>query len=356
MKKISIAIFVLFFLSIPAFSQRDVNSIDDKLYFLQKEGKYDEAIADLNELINDNPNSSALYVKRAEFFGLQKKPTNSIADIDKAIEIEPNKAKFYLARAKYYKLLEDKQAVLKDVNIALSLDFKPANDLYDVASANILYNSAELLSSIGYFKENIKITDSYIARNKVVYWGYKIRSENKKNLKDYAGALEDSIKAIKLLVAEDSKELDPFTVKMELGTLTLMSSVIVPSLTELKDDKEVFTYYLQLIDLLTEKYNKFFEDGQKDDLEIRGKVSELAIYPFYSHLASLIEKCSELYISKGNLEKGDEILIRLLDIKNIYYSYSYRASIYQKRGKYKEAIEDLTHLIQTLKVTPKLFL
>jgi tetratricopeptide (TPR) repeat protein len=105
---------------------------------------------------------------------------------------------FYIERAKYLNSIKNNKAVLKDVHTAVSLaPTKPGVLLY----------AAKELSRSEQYEENIKIADSYIARNTsssdsnnwLSCHAYKIRSENKFALKDYVGALEDSIKSIELI-------------------------------------------------------------------------------------------------------------------------------------------------------------
>src|SRR5688500_15264979 len=123
--KYLLSILLAFLLSaIPAFSQRDVNSVSDWLFDLRKEGRYEEAILDLNNLIKESPNDPKLYIKRAEFFGKQKKFDEAIADLNIAISIEPDNAQTYINRANYFRMTNNNRAVLKDVQTTFSLNPK----------------------------------------------------------------------------------------------------------------------------------------------------------------------------------------------------------------------------------------
>ncbi len=236
MKSLLHVLFTFLLLAIPVLSQRDVNSVSDKLFDLRMQHKYDEAIAELNKLIEINPNDPKLYVKRAEFWKLQNKLSEAFADLEKAIDLAPTDAISYLERAKYFNLAKNNEGVLKDVRTAISL----APDKQII----LIYATKELTLS-GQYEENIKIADSYIARNELSYWAYEIRSENKFALKNYAGALEDSIKSIELISFTDNKDMSPMRAEIELANLPQLNVILPVTGKYLKEDKRIFDYYKQ---------------------------------------------------------------------------------------------------------------
>ena len=121
MKLLSLILFVNLFYIVPTFGQMGILTTDNKLFNLRKEGRFDEAIADINKRIEAQPNNGELYLRRAEFLKLQDKLDEAIADISRGIKIEPDNPTFYIARAEYYNLAGDSEAVLKDVQTAASL-------------------------------------------------------------------------------------------------------------------------------------------------------------------------------------------------------------------------------------------
>jgi tetratricopeptide (TPR) repeat protein len=338
MKYLSYILLAFLFSAVPVIGQRDVSSVSDKLFDLRKEGKYEEAISELNNLININPNYPKLYIKRAEFFGLQKKFEEAIADVNAAIAIEPDNAMFYLGRAKYFKLTNNNKAVLNDVQTALSLD-----------PNKLMYGEKEL-SLIGQYGELIKIADSYIARNKLKYWAYRIRSENKFLLKDYVGALEDSILAIELINIRGDQDTSAFTYGGEIDRLPLFDKVILPATNEhLRNDDKIFIYYYRLFDVFERKAKEvienplpIFEGWRERYIE----VAEARTASFQSKLRRLMISCAELYFEKGHAEKADEVLNRLVKTNPETFSYRSRAGFYMRRGRYQEAIDDLTYLVR----------
>ena len=62
MKAVSLLLFVIYLFAVPAFGQMGSITTDAKLSALEKEGKFDEAIADINERIKIQPNNGELYV------------------------------------------------------------------------------------------------------------------------------------------------------------------------------------------------------------------------------------------------------------------------------------------------------
>jgi len=339
MKRI-LSILLTFFICVTSiFSQRDVNSVSDKLFDLRFQRKYDEAISDLNQLIETSPNDAKLYIKRAEFLGLQNKIEEAITDVSNALRIEPDNAIFYIERAKYFRLANDNKALLTNVLTAVSLI--PAKQIVLVSGARELFLS-------GQFKENIKIADFFITRNELRYWAYKLRSENKFALKDYSGALEDSIKSIELINTEGDEDMNAFSTSIELGNLPQYETVIFPSLTKhLKNDKNLISYYNRIIDLLEIKFGELVDEHRKQHIQQKGIATvEFAQFLYTEKLKGLMLDCAEIYLENGQQKKADDLLNRLVKINPEYSSYRTRALFYKSKGKYKEAIEDLTHIIQ----------
>lgn len=338
MKFLALTIFAFLLFPISVLCQRDVNSFSDKLFDLRREYKYEEAIADLNNLVEANSNDPKLYIKRAEFFGLQNKFNEAIADVTKAIDLAPTDAMSYIERAKYFNSVKNNRAVLKDVQTAVSL----APD-----KSFILQDGTKELSRNGQYEESIKIADFYIAQSSSNDWlkysAYKIRSETKFALKDYSGALKDSLKSIELLSFTGDEENNQRTQSeiSELPQFYIISSV---TRERLNNDKRIFEYYNQIFDVLGRKVEESVENFRQTETYKRLKPGERFHLFQVDKLRTLMINCAELYAERGQPEKGVQLFDKIInfDSEPKWINYWLRAYFYKKIGKYQEAINDLT--------------
>lgn len=338
MKFLALTIFAFLLFPISVLCQRDVNSFSDKLFDLRREHKYEEAIADLNNLVEANSNDPKLYIKRAEFFGLQNKFNEAIADVTKAIDLAPTDAMSYIERAKYFNSVKNNRAVLKDVQTAVSL----APD-----KSFILQDGTKELSRNGQYEESIKIADSYIARsdsdNWLKYFAYKIRSENKFALKDYSGALEDSLKSIESL-SFNGDEKNNFRAQIEISNLPQFSIISSVTRERLNNDKRIFEYYNQIFDVLGRKVEESVENFRQTETYKRLKPGERFHLFQVDKLRTLMINCAELYAERGQPEKGVQLFDKIINFGSEpkWINYWLRVYFYKKIGKYQEAINDLT--------------
>lgn len=352
MKLLPLIIIAIIFCIVPAHGQTDLNSISDKLFNLKRDGRFDEAIADLNVLIKANPNDPKLYIKKAEFLALQEKFDEAIVNVNKAVELEPKIAVYYIERAKYFSSVKNNQAVLKDVQTANSL----APDKPDI----LFYGTSELART-GQYEESIKIANTYIARHDSNVWliisAYKIRSEDKFALKDYVGALEDSIKSIELIPPFTGDLDNDVKVRIEISNLTQLN-VIQPIMRKhLREDERIFDYYNRIFDVLGEKVklcNKYCGKGEYKIRDINtDEEVDFGQFAGNANLRDLMIDCANLYVEKGEPEKAVELFGRIVKLKQpTWAGYWDRARFYKKLGKYQEAIDDLTTIINLKNAKP----
>lgn len=343
-KYLFVSLFVLI-LTLPVFSQRDVNSLDDPLRSLKSHGKYDEAILDLNNLIRENPNDPKLYAKRAEFLQLQDKLEDAIADLDKAISIEPENAKFYIQRAEYFNLAGNNQTVLKDVKTAVQLNTDKRGILID--GTKELFKSEQ-------FGEIIKIADFYISRTDsnsqskdwLVYDAYKIRSKAKSAIKDYEGAVQDNIKSIELLPITGVFEKD-FSASIEIG-FSQYEEIKSVLLHRLNDDEKVFYYYNKTIDAAEKKlkdFDYYFQERANQEQRFRQTYISTPNASDLSRLTDFMIPLAYHYAKKGQSEKGIEVFERVIKLQPHWNNQLKRARFFRYIGKHQEAIEQLTAII-----------
>ncbi len=344
MKLLSI-VFCAFLFSFPVFAQMGILTTDSKLYDLKKEGKYDEAIADLNERINAQPKNGELYLRRAEFLKLQNKLDEAIADISRGIKIEPNNPTFYVARAEYYNLAKNNDAVLRDIQTALSLDPNSPGKLRIVARE---------LAFGEQYEEIIKIADEYIARNSpnsdLNFQAYRVRSESNFALKEYDSALEDSIKAINFIVFTGDVSKD-FLARIELYNMSESKVILQITQNYLKDDERIFDYYKQLFDALEKKTEVATAQRFQELVEVfksarPNKLIDADSMDYFNvgELERMMISCAELYAEKGQPEKGIEVFNRFVNLKlsKKWWRHFQRADFYLKLKKNQEALDDLT--------------
>lgn len=349
MKYLLLILFTFFFSTAPAFGQMGILTTDDKLYVLEKEGRFDEAIADINNRIKLQPDKGELYLRRAVFLRLQNKLDEAISDINKAIEIEPQNPTFYLARAEFFNLAKNDRAVLRDVQTALSL------------SPDKLNSGAKILFTGNQYEKNVKIADSYIARNdlsdKLISSAYKIRSENNFALKNYAEALDDAIKSIELIHFKGNL-YDDMSPQLTVSDIT--RKILLPVTQKyLKDDKEIFNYYDRIF-AASEEFLISLEQKPERSISIRSRIDiskpeedpekrrfyERQIFTIDTEIfRNMIIDCAELYAEKGQPEKGIELFEKAIKLKPVWRGYIFRSRFYKKLGKYREAIDDLNFAV-----------
>jgi tetratricopeptide (TPR) repeat protein len=86
--------------------------------------EYDKALADLDMVINLNPDISSAYGLRGEIYAIKTDYRKAIADFNTALEIEPEKSQYIQNRGEAYYNNEDYDNAIKDFNevIRIALD------------------------------------------------------------------------------------------------------------------------------------------------------------------------------------------------------------------------------------------
>jgi tetratricopeptide (TPR) repeat protein len=160
MKKLPLALFVLFLFTAAATAQTEVETFVEKARQFSSDGKFNEAVA----------------------------------EISKAISAQPNNAEFYLTRANYYLLLDKNAEVLGDAQKAVSLN---------PTDKKILYFSAQMMHRSRNYGEALKVSDSLIALGDVDKSAWSLRIQIKTYLEDFVGAYEDATTAAGLFPREN---------------------------------------------------------------------------------------------------------------------------------------------------------
>jgi tetratricopeptide (TPR) repeat protein len=111
------------------------------------DGKYEEAISHLDEIIQQQPESKDAYLLRGTSYDYIGQYDRAIEDYTRAIEIDPEFVAAYNNRGSVYITLEDYEKGLPDLNKALQLNPENANSYYNRAIINThLAKSAEVIT------------------------------------------------------------------------------------------------------------------------------------------------------------------------------------------------------------------
>jgi tetratricopeptide (TPR) repeat protein len=252
----------------------------------------------------------------------QKKAFEAIEEISQAIARQPNNAELFLSRARNFAVLQNQQAALQDVQIAFSL--APTNEI-------VLMNGEAILRYTHQIDELIKLTTSLINADKTNYQAYIIRARAKSNsLRDYAGAFEDALITL---------ELNP--TEYEIGS-------ILAGLRSLKNDKNILNYYERVFELFERQIKKVEATGARVYVnpEINPSVTENTLASLRSNLRYFMLMCAGVYEEKGEIEKAQKMLAKAVTVEANSRGFAARADYYKQKGKYREALEDLTRAIE----------
>jgi tetratricopeptide (TPR) repeat protein len=89
------------------------------VYFIKQD--YDRALADLNQVIQLQPDFDLAYVKRGSVYFFQSDYDRALADLDHAIQLQPNSAPSYTIRGEIYFKRDDLNRAIADFSQAIKL-------------------------------------------------------------------------------------------------------------------------------------------------------------------------------------------------------------------------------------------
>jgi serine/threonine protein kinase/Tfp pilus assembly protein PilF len=192
-----------------------------------RQGRFDDAVADLKRAIELKPNDSTAYVNLATAFRRQKNLDQALAQLDHAIRLEPALAHLYRLRARLH--LERKQPAeaLKDFDQAIRRENSDSPFLADdhfergrlllgerkYGDALASFDAAlrlrkdllpaqrlrgEALFGLGRYAEAVEAFDRYLETGKPLESVYRGRGLARAELGKYPGAIEDYTRALEL--------------------------------------------------------------------------------------------------------------------------------------------------------------
>ena len=142
---------VLLFLALPAFAQEQTAPSTpgsyDEAKRLFDDGKYEEAIAKLDLMIEQTPDSKNAFLLRGTSYDYIGQYDKALEDYTRAIELDPEFVAAYNNRGSVYITTEQYEKGLPDLNRALELNPKNANSYFNRAIINThLAKSNEVIS------------------------------------------------------------------------------------------------------------------------------------------------------------------------------------------------------------------
>ena len=201
-----------------------------------------------------------------------------------------------------------------------------------------------------FFAFALSVVPAFGQTDEFSYKYYKTRAEEKFALKDYVGALEDSITAINSISFAGDYKKD--STARNAAEKMLNSEVVLQTTRKyLKDDERIFYYYNQLFDALKDKIEISVNQDVQESIKRRQMIPKnpadenvVEFYTAAAHLEELMTDCAKLYVERGQPEKGIQLFQKIinLDLPNKYFRYSHRANFYIELKKYQAAIDDLT--------------
>lgn len=129
MKHLSILLFALLILFVPAFAQTEVESLIKKSEELERENKIPEAIGELTKAIAIDANNADLYLRRAQFYFGENKPDAVLDDVNRAINLKPDDKPTLLTGTRY---LRNARKCAESLNLLNAFIFKnqTADDVF----------------------------------------------------------------------------------------------------------------------------------------------------------------------------------------------------------------------------------
>jgi tetratricopeptide (TPR) repeat protein len=322
-------------------AQMQNDEVSKRLSDFRTARRYAEAIKYLTALIEASPEDAELYSQRAEFRLFEAATGDAIADASKAVALKPNEPGYYLLRARVFNSAYGRfpyrsdflSAMKKDVNAALSID---------PVTSTTFRRATEELEAAGEWSEAIRYSDRFVERGEFILRAYEVRYRSKFKLKDYEGSLNDAIKSVELIAVVLS---DNNSRRIAYGNFYKKEfSVIEPILrVYLKDHKLIDQYYARAMSA----FEVALHDDQRLaslDTHIPSEAIRYGPTPA-NQLSRLVETYATLLESKEDFKGSEKHLDRLVTFKPNWRGQHMRSLFYQRRGRTREAINDLTYAI-----------
>jgi tetratricopeptide (TPR) repeat protein len=152
-------------------------------------GDYDRALADFNQAIQLQPNSSFAYLNRAALYFVKQDYNLALTDLNQVIQLQPNFDLAYVKRGSVYFFQGDYDSALADLDHAIQLQPNSASS-YSIRG-EIHVKRDDLDRAIADFSQAIKLQPNLLD-------AYRMRGRSYREKGDYDRAIADYDQAIKL--------------------------------------------------------------------------------------------------------------------------------------------------------------
>ena len=224
------------------------------------QGRYDDAIDNVDRAIDLDPGNVPAYAARSSHFKLRSQYDKAIVDLNSAIALDPGDASLYVQRGSAWIGLREFGRAIEDLNAAISL--KPDAEAF-MARGEAHTGIGEYASAIEDYEHAVTLspgTDAYTARGSTYF-----------KLNDYDNAIDDFNRATAL----DKTNPDAF---MSRGNVYLARRNFHTAIEE-------FTQAISLVPDVVDSYS--------DELELLDSDTELAQYE------RIIESLGAMYCNRG---------------------------------------------------------
>jgi len=250
---------------------------------------------------------------------LEKPDKMLFEKFEQAIAAQPKNYKLYLERAKCSKIINDYPSALKDVSTILNIlpSFRGFHSSFLMDLDDLVW-TADL-------DEASERADYLMTNNAGHFYSFLQNSSVKIRRNDFQGAFESYLK---------SAELEPLFSTYRLG-------ILGDSLNKLKSEKNNIEYF-----------NRAFSLYEKIQLDFNSKIQlnkgdTTALFQMKGtnlQIGNLLQAWSlilaDLYLEKGETDKSNAVLERMIKIYPAWMAYQFRSGYYNRKGNSQRAEED----------------
>ena len=313
--------------------QEEAQKYADMFDFNISEGKYEEALENMNKAIElDSYNSNYYYLRGNLEFNLEDLK-GAFADINRAVELNPDIAKYYMARGAVKLMLNNFMGAFEDVNKAIELDEN--NSVYYVSRANIKLILKSYNSALSDYNKAIKLdpeNPSY----------YILRADFKYHFGDYEGSLKDYNTAIMLDPENPEYYILRAPIKQGFGDIEGCLADYDKAIS--LDPEEDYFYNIRAI---TKESMEDYE-GAIEDFNMAISLNPENPDYYYSRALAISDRDGE----DASLDDYDNAID--LDPLNPVYHYG-RGLAFQDKGDYEAAMEDFNNAIALNEKEPEFY-
>ncbi len=321
MKSISLIVFISI-ISITVFAQSPKKIYKTALVF-QKSEKYQDAINNLDKVIEIDPNYVKAYVARAKCYESLNKAEKALEDYERAATLEPKKEEYTNKAAQIAFSLKKYEKSIKDANLALARDKKLMN-LYHIKILSLfaLHHLDEALQTANKALDIKKNFQTYYDKAEMLY--AKDEFKEAQNNYQLANSYGNRVKAF-LGIANSYYHLELFNQAINAANSALAI-----------DQKSKDAYWIRALSY----YKKMDYMNAINDLS-----QIIVLYPNAPDLKDVFFKRGQIYFDFKMHTNAINDFTSVIDLDpNYYQAYFNRAASYEAIHSFDKAIADYEKL------------